>query len=75
LLWLRVDREPAIHTPGASPTAIRTDLILSCSATVIYVAATALTFLSPILALIVFAVLVIGFAVAGPHADAKSRSN
>ncbi len=74
LLWLRVYREPAIRAPGASLAAIRTDLVLAGVATLIYVAATALTFLTPLLSLIIFAVLVIGFTVAGPHTDAKSRS-
>lgn len=74
LLWLRVYREPAIRAPGASLAAIRADLIRAGVATLIYVAATALSFLTPLLSLIVFAVLVIGFTVAGPLADAKSRS-
>lgn len=75
LLWLRVYRVPAIWAPAASLAAIRTDLVLAGVATLIYVAATALTFLAPLLSLIIFAVLVIGFTVAGPRADAKSRSS
>jgi uncharacterized membrane protein len=74
LLWLHVYRQPAIRSSGASLTAIRTDLVLAAVATLIYVAATALTFLLPLLSLVVFAVLVIGFTVAGPRTDAKSRS-
>ncbi|MEO7058857.1 MAG: TMEM175 family protein [Lapillicoccus sp.] len=75
LLWLRVYREPAIRAPEASLAAIRTDLVLSGSATLIYVAGTAIAFFAPLLALIVFAVLVIGFTIAGPRTDAKSRSS
>ncbi len=75
LLWLRVYRRPAIQAPGASPAAIQTDLVLSAVATLIYVAATALAFRWPLLSLIVFAVLVIGFTVAGPRTDAKRPSS
>ncbi len=73
LLWLRVYRKPAIRASGASPVAIRTDLVRAGVATLIYVAATAISFFAPLLSLIIFAVLVIGFTVAGPRTDGKSH--
>jgi uncharacterized membrane protein len=72
LLWLRVYRQPALRTPEASSMAIRTDLVRAGVATLIYVAATAITLFAPWLSLIIFAVLVVGFAVAGPRAQAKA---
>ncbi len=66
--------EPAIRAPEASLAAIRTDLVLSGSATVVYVAGTAIAFFVPLLSLIVLADLVIGFTVAGPRTNAKPRS-
>jgi len=67
LLWIHVYRTPAIRAPWITQTDIRTDTIRSSGSVLIYVVATALSPVEPVVALVIFAVLVVVFALARPR--------
>ncbi len=67
LLWIHVYRTPAIRAPWITQPDIRTDMMRSGGSVLVYIAATALTPVAPWVTLIIFAVLVVVFAVARPR--------
>ena len=74
LLWLHLRRRPAILTRHASPALVRRELARSATGTGAYVIATAISFAVPLVSLVMYAMLVVVFAVAAARQIAAAAS-
>jgi uncharacterized membrane protein len=74
LLWLHLRRKPAILTRHAPLTLVRRELARSAIGTGAYVIATAISFAVPLVSLVMYAMLVVVFAVAAARQTAVATS-